>query len=917
MTSKNFIIKNGLTVGTTEVITSAGVITGAGVNEAVDDRVNSLLTAGAGIGLAYDDAAGTLTITGNVGDITGVNAGAGLTGTASSGDATLNIGAGTGITVNADDIAINFKDEDDMSSNSATHAATQQSVKAYVDSQIQTKDNSDEITEGSTNLYFTNTRADARITNALVDEDNMASNSASKIPSQQSVKAYVDSQVAGKDNTDEITEGSNLYFTNERVDDRVNALLVAGTGITSTYDDAAGTLTLNGQVGDVTSVVSGTGLTGGGTSGDVTVNVVGGTGIIANANDIAIDTSVTVDLTTSQTLSGKTLTSPILNTALSGTAFLDEDDFSSNANDKVASQQSIKTYVDASVAAKDNTDEITEGSSNLYFTNTRADARITNALVDEDNMASDSATKIPSQQSVKAYVDSSVAAKDNTDEITEGASNLYHTTGRARASISAGGDLSYNSATGVMSFTNDAGDISSVVAGTGTTGGGTAGDVTINVIGGEGITANANDIAVSSSLAGNGLSFSSGVMAVGVDGSSIELDSDAVQVKALGITNAMLAGSIAEGKLAGSISNAKLANSSITIDGSAVALGGSITTNNTQLTQEQVEDFVGGMLDGTETGISVSYDDTDGNLDFVVSGVTNDMLAGSINQDKLAGSIANAKLANSTITVDGQSVALGGSVTTTNTQLSTENVEDIVGAMFDGNTETGLSVVYDDAANDINVVVDNSDFALTGDVTGSVTQTAKGNVSISTTIAANSVALGSDTTGNYIAAVSAGTGVSVSGSGEGATSTVSIGQAVATSSNVQFANLVLSGNLTVNGATSTVSSTNTTIEDALIELGTGTSGTPSNDAGFVIERGSSDNVFIGWDESADAITFGTGSFTGASTGNLSITPSAVNTGALTITNASNSGGTARNIYQSTNAPGGSDGNVGDLWVLYS
>ena len=55
-------------------------------------------------------------------------------------------------------------------------------------------------------------------------------------------------------------------------------------------------------------------------------------------------------------------------------------------------------------------------------------------------------------------------------------------------------------------------------------------------MGGDGITANANDIALSSSF-GNGLSYSSGVLAVGVDDSSIELDSDALQVKASGITN--------------------------------------------------------------------------------------------------------------------------------------------------------------------------------------------------------------------------------------------------------------------------------------------------------------------------------------------------------------------------------------------
>ena len=42
------------------------------------------------------------------------------------------------------------------------------------------------------------------------------------------------------------------------------------------------------------------------------------------------------------------------------------------------------------------------------------------------------------------------------------------------------------------------------------------------------------------------------------------------------------------------------------------------TNTNTQLSQENVEDFVGGMLDGTETGITVGYDDTNGNIDFVV-----------------------------------------------------------------------------------------------------------------------------------------------------------------------------------------------------------------------------------------------------------------------------------------------------------
>ena len=85
-----------------------------------------------------------------------------------------------------------------------------------------------------------------------------------------------------------------------------------------------------------------------------------------------------------------------------------------------------------------------------------------------------------------------------TTNIAEG-TNLYHTTARARAAISATGDISYNSSTGVISFTNDAGDIESVGAGAGLTGGGTSGAVTLNVGAGTGISVAADSIAVNMS----------------------------------------------------------------------------------------------------------------------------------------------------------------------------------------------------------------------------------------------------------------------------------------------------------------------------------------------------------------------------------------------------------------------------------
>ena len=76
-------------------------------------------------------------------------------------------------------------------------------------------------------------------------------------------------------------------------------------------------------------------------------------------------------------------------------------------------------------------------------------------------------------------------------------------------------------------------------------------------------------------------------------------------------------------------------------------------------------------------------------------------------------------------------------------------------------------------------------------------------------------------------------------------------------------NVAISGDLTVSGDTATVSTTNTTIADNIIELNTGISQS-SNDAGIIIERGSTgNNAAIIWDESADTFVLGTTTATAA------------------------------------------------------
>ena len=115
----------------------------------------------------------------------------------------------------------------------------------------------------------------------------------------------------------------------------------------------------------------------------------------------------------------------------------------------------------------------------------------------------------------------------------------------------------------------------------------------------------------------------------------------------------------------------------------------------------------------------------------------------------------------------------------------------------------------------------------------------------------------------------------------GATLRTSIG--VGTGDNVQFTNCVLTGNLDVQGTTTTIDTTNMVVNDSLIELSNGST-SASNDAGVVVERGSTgNNAIVAWDESADAWIVGTTTATGASTGNLTIAAAPFSCAALTAT----------------------------------
>ena len=147
--------------------------------------------------------------------------------------------AGTAVnTGTVDSITGLVKDQDDMSSDSASHLATQQSIKAYVDATVDTSEEVQDVVgamfSSNTETFIAATYEDGDGTIDLVvpvkDEDDMSSDSATHLATQQSIKAYVDTTAQ----------------TTEEVQDIVGAMFSSNTetNISVTYDDSDGTIDL-------------------------------------------------------------------------------------------------------------------------------------------------------------------------------------------------------------------------------------------------------------------------------------------------------------------------------------------------------------------------------------------------------------------------------------------------------------------------------------------------------------------------------------------------------------------------------------------------------------------------------------------------------------------------------------------------
>lgn len=228
--------------------------------------------------------------------------------------------------------------------------------------------------------------------------------------------------------------------------------------------------------------------------------------------------------------------------------------------------------------------------------------------------------------------------------------------------------------------------------------------------------------------------------------------------------------------------------------------------------------------------------------------------------------------------------------------IDSYNAKDLIS----NNVESGISVTWDSVNNNFDFDVNDFTVTLSGDVAGSATVTNLGSINIATTIQPNSINLATDTVGAYVNSITlAGTtpGLTVTQSAAGAenntltnltvdstvirdfgnqsingiktfsskpvftpgftangASNITAGGLVVAGDSTFSNNLTVNGNFTVTGTATYVNTETVLLNDNIIVLNANSTSTPSENAGFEVERGSSTNSSILWNESTDSWT---------------------------------------------------------------